>query len=314
VTDSDGNPINNALVKFTSPASADGTFASSGCVSNSPTTVCTVDTGTNGQATSSTFTAGATTGGYNVTAAVGSSPSTTFAETNLMTATNVASSSGNGATATVTTSTFSTTSGHTYLITGYETSSSNTLATPTLSLPGSASATLLATNTFSSGTNCTVTNANSCYQWAWWFNATSSSASATVGVTYPDGAPTGSVVDVVALTGNSTSTPIVSGSTTTASGCDKGGCNLKTDTVTANTANAPATNDITLQILASDETMGTAAPTWSPANTNLFYRNSANSSLDVNVAIPGVQNESTNASPFSGNDDWGTIALEVEAN
>ncbi len=312
VTDADGNPINNALITFTSPASADGTFASSGCVSNSPTTVCTVDTGTNGQATSSTFTAGGTTGSYNVTASAGS-PSTTFAETNLMTATSVAS--GNGAAVnTVTTNTFSTTSGHTYLITAYETSNQTTTpGTPTLSLPGSASATLLATNTFSGGTNCTVTNANFCYQWAWSFNATSSSGTATVGLTYVNGTPAGSVVDVVALGGNSTSTPIVSGSTTTASGCSKGGCNLKTDTVTANTANAPAANNITLQILASDETMGTA-PTWSPATTNLFFRSAASSSLDVNVAIPGVQNESTNASPFSGNDDWGTIALEVEAN
>ena len=95
VTDADGNNVSNALVTFTSPANGDGTFASSGCVSNSPTTVCTVNTGSTGQATSSTFTAGNTTGSYNVTAGVGSPVvSTPSPRPTSMTATSVASGSG----------------------------------------------------------------------------------------------------------------------------------------------------------------------------------------------------------------------------
>ena len=78
------------------------------------------------------------------------------------------------------------------------------------------------------------------YLWAWSFNATSTTGSATVKVAFANGTPSGSVVDVVALGGNNTSTPVLAGSTTTASGCARGGCSPKTDTVTANTANAPA--------------------------------------------------------------------------
>ncbi len=314
VTDADGNPITNTLVTFTSPASSDGTFASSGCVSNSPTTVCTVDTDGNGQATSSTFTAGTNSGSYTVTATAPGSLSTTFGETNRMTATSVATNTGTSG-GSVTTNTFNMTSGHTYVITAFEASNQTTApSTPTLTISGSPSSVpLVTTNTFSSGANCA--DAKWCDQWVWWFNATTSSG--TVRVAFNGGTPPiGSAVNVIALAGNNTSTPVVSGSTTTASGCGKGGtggCTNKTSTVTANTANAPATDDITMQILASDDAMG-SAPIWSPATTNLFFVSGATASLDVNVAIPGVRNESTSASPFVNNDDWGTIALELESN
>jgi hypothetical protein len=72
VTDASGNPVDDATVTFTAPSSgASGTFAASGCTNNSPTTTCVVTTGSNGEATASTFTAN-NTGGvyYTVTASV----------------------------------------------------------------------------------------------------------------------------------------------------------------------------------------------------------------------------------------------------
>ena len=126
------------------------------------------------------------------------------------------------------------------------------------------------------------------------------------------GTPAGDVADVIALGGNSTSTPIAQSST--ASGCNNNSCANTTKTVTGNLASAPAAGDVTLQILGSDDPMGTA-PTWSTLNSNLYFRSATAASMDVNLASPGQQNEttSTSASGYTGNKDWATIALEIGA-
>jgi hypothetical protein len=169
---------------------------------------------------------------------------------------------------------------------------------------------LVTTNTFGSGSaNCN--DSNDCYEWAWTFNAKATS-SATVSISF-SGSPTADVADVIALGGNSTSTPIVQSST--ASGCNSNSCSNDTKTVTANLGNAPATGDITLQILGSDDPMGTA-PTWSTLNSNLYFLSgTTGASLDVNLASPGQQNQSTStsASGWTGSKDWATIALEIGA-
>jgi hypothetical protein len=92
-----------------------------------------------------------------------------------------------------------------------------------------------------------------------------------------------------------------------------GGCSNNTTNVTANLTSAPAAGDVTLQILGSDDSIGNSANTWSPATTNLYFNSSANNntSLQVNVASPGTQNESTSANGFGGSQDWGTIAVEI---
>jgi hypothetical protein len=69
VTDASNNPVTGVTVTFAAPTTgASGTFAASGCTSNSPTTTCTVTTDGTGVATSSVFTANGTPGGYTVTA------------------------------------------------------------------------------------------------------------------------------------------------------------------------------------------------------------------------------------------------------
>ena len=51
--------------------------------------------------------------------------------------------------------------------------------------------------------------------------------------------------------------------------------------------------------------MGTA-PTWSTLNSNLYFRTASAASLDVNLASPGQQNEttSTSASGYTNSKDW----------
>ncbi len=67
VTDTYGNGVQGASVTFAGPSTgASLSFAASGCTSNPHTYSCVATTGANGQATSSTMTANATTGTYNV--------------------------------------------------------------------------------------------------------------------------------------------------------------------------------------------------------------------------------------------------------
>ena len=298
MTDQYGNPVSGVTVTFTPPASgASGSF----------TTSATAVTGANGVATSNTYTANTTAGGpYNVVASATGVTSVNFSETNrvALTASSVASGTG---TTSVTSSTFSQTSGNTYLITAYESSSGNgTPSTPAPTVTGGGTATLITTNNFggSSSPNCA---ANDCYEWAWWYSAHTTSSSATVTLTFTN-TPQASVVDVIALSGNSTTTPIVTASTTIAS-------STSATTISADTANAPAAGDITLQLLATDNEIGSSAVTWSPASSNLYFHNGASTtdgaSLQVNAASPGQQNESASALGFSSTQDWGTIALEI---
>jgi hypothetical protein len=305
VTDTYGNPISGASVTFSGPTSgASITFGSTGCTSNPHTYSCVATTVTTGQATSSTLTATGGAGTYNISASATGTGTVNFSETNKvpLTASSVASGTG---TTSVTSSTFPQTSGNTYLITAFE-SANTTPTTPTPTVTGGGTPTAIVTNTFGGTTSPNCNDSNRCYEWAWWYNAATTSASATVALTF-NGTPQASVVDVVALSGNSTTTPIVSASTTTAS-------SDSTTAITANTANAPATGDITLQILASDDEIGTAV-TWTPTTTNLYFhnatRNGKGASLQVDWASPGQQNESASASGFGGSQDWGTIALEI---
>jgi hypothetical protein len=77
LVNSNGSPLGGASVTFTAPSTADGTFMSNGTASETQTT------GSNGIATSSTFTAGTTVGSYNVTATTsGAATPATLALTN----------------------------------------------------------------------------------------------------------------------------------------------------------------------------------------------------------------------------------------
>ncbi len=138
-TDQYGNQVSGVTVTFTPPGSgASGTF----------TTSSTAVTGSNGQATSNTYTANTTAGGpYSVVASATGATSVNFSETNkVVTASSVASGTG---TTSVTSTTFSQTNGNTYLITAYASSSGNgTPSTPTPTVTGGGTPTLITTNNF----------------------------------------------------------------------------------------------------------------------------------------------------------------------
>ena len=104
VTDTYGNAVSGVSVTFGAPSSgASATFAA--CASNPHGYSCVATTGTNGQATSSVFTANATAGGYSISASAPGTNTVTYTETNTATvATAIAVYSGNNQSATVATS------------------------------------------------------------------------------------------------------------------------------------------------------------------------------------------------------------------
>jgi hypothetical protein len=93
-TDGHGNPVSGVSVTFTAPASgASGLFATT-----PPATTDTEVTGSNGQATSHTFTANSTAGGpYNVVASSTGLTSANFAETNTANTTGTLTATSGGA-------------------------------------------------------------------------------------------------------------------------------------------------------------------------------------------------------------------------
>ena len=307
VTDNYGNGVQGVSVTFagppTPPTTASVSFGSSGCTSNPHTYSCVATTGANGQATSSTMTADATTGTYNVVGSATGTGTVNFSETNRVNLTATSVASGTTGSRTLTTSAFNMASGTTYVVTAFASNSN----TPTLTIAGTPATTLFATNNFQNNNNCA--DSNSCTQWAWWFTANTNATGTTISLQFSRNT-NGEIADVIALSGNSTSAPIVQSNT--ASACN-GGCTNNTTTVTANLTSAPAAGDITLQILGSDDSIGGGANAWSPATTNLYFNGAANNSaaLQVDVASPGTQNESTSANGFGGSQDWGTIAVEI---
>ena len=105
VTDGFSNPISGASVTFAGPSTgASGTFAASGCTSNPQTYQCVATTNASGDATSSTFTANATAGSYNVSASAPGTNTVSFVMTNtaapnklVITSTAVSGSTSNNA-------------------------------------------------------------------------------------------------------------------------------------------------------------------------------------------------------------------------
>ena len=317
VTDQYGNPISGATVTFTAPASsASGTFSSTS--SRTSTAV----TGSTGQATSSTFTANATTGSYNVSAGATGAGTVNFAETNepAIAATSVASAPDfTGSSATV--GPFTSVVGDTYIITAFDNDTSNTAPTPTFTITGGITPTLVqnSTNTFN-GTTGNGSNRHSvdcptsgvrCYQWAWYFTATRTSTSVGLsGFT----SNTATTFDVLHVTNTNTSAPIVTANTNVDSGCNASSCSQNVTSVDANLNNAPTAGDVTLIVVGSDNTIGTSPYlSWNSGSSLLFGSSTSAASLAVYATNPATQNASASTTGFSssGSRAWGSIAIEL---
>jgi hypothetical protein len=231
-----------------------------------------------------------------------------------VTVTSVASASGapsgNPNSKSITTSTFSMTSGTTYIVTAMESSNSSNTE-PTLTVTGSPTVTSIASNDFNGSNSPNCNDSSRCEEAAWYFTANTTSASATVKVNLSGTSVTWTVVDVLALAGNNTTTPIRQSNT--ASGCDASECTPDGTTATAALTSAPAAGDVALEIIASDDNMGTL--TWSDTTglSNPFLVNtSSGASLGVYETSPAVQSETTSTANITNSNDWATITLEIE--
>jgi trimeric autotransporter adhesin len=101
VQDANGNPVPGVSVTFAGPSTgASVSFGSTGCTSNPHTYSCVATSGSNGQATSSAFTANTKLGTYTISASVTGLTSASFSESNIQTAiTSLVTANGGGGTA-----------------------------------------------------------------------------------------------------------------------------------------------------------------------------------------------------------------------
>ena len=204
---------------------------------------------------------------------------------------------GNSTSATLTTGNFNMVNGTTYIITALDNDNSNTQPTVGFTITGGETPALVA-NSYNSfgGTNSPDCN-NYCYEWAWSFTA-NETASATVKLTGFN-SNNYTVADVVALGAGNV---ITTGATSNNAG--KGG------TASANLATTATAGDVSVEIIDSDNTMGSSL-TWSAGSSNLFYSSTGNGSLGVYDTNPAVTTDTTSANGFGSEKGWATIALEI---
>jgi hypothetical protein len=290
VTDTYGNPVSGVSVTFTGPSTgASETFAT--CTSNPQTYACTQSTGSNGQATSSTFTANATAGSYSVTASATGLTSVTYAETNRSTVTVLSSNSANSGGSTTTQSvTLGSTpsSGSTIVVLVYAYATGGKPSTPTISGNITGSATAI--------TN--VSPGGNYLEWAFWAKANGSGATYTA--TFTGRTPQDIELDVVALSGNNTTTPIAQNKTNTGTSASP------TATLTA----APAAGDMEIAFMGSSSNSGGVGSTptgW----TNIENKNSGTPAYGVASYDTNTNGSTSQAFSFSNSVGWAAIALDI---
>lgn len=137
------------------------------------------------------------------------------------------------------------------------------------------------------------------FQWAYWITTSgSASGTGTITVNFAKSGPQ-TYIGLVKLTGNNTTTPIVTSNEATTNG--------RGSTSTANLTNTPASGDGGLVLLSGAADLGGSAPTATPAMTNLLYSHGGSGSIAIFDAFPASKTES-----FSqGNATWGSMALEI---
>ena len=205
--------------------------------------------------------------------------------------------SANSTTATITTGNFSMVNGTTYVITALDNDNSPTEPTVGFTVTGGEAPALVGNSYNSFGGNDSPDCDNYCYEWAWSFTA-NENATATVKLTgFNNNNYT--VADVFALGVGNT---IVAGATNNDAG--EGG------TAAADLATAATGGDLSVEIIDSDDSMGTSL-TWSAGSSNLFYSSSANGSLGVYDTNPAVTMDTTSTTGFAHEQGWATIALEI---
>jgi hypothetical protein len=157
----------------------------------------------------------------------------------------------------------------------------------------------------SSFTSITSQNYNTAttYQWAYWVTtdaAASGTGTLTINFTKTLGAGQITIVDLVAVGGNNTTNPVLTGNESLSTGSSA--------TATANLTYAPGSVDSSLVFLTGANKMTATAPTGTPSMSNVFYSQQSAGSTGVYYETPGTQNESFSISTSQA---WGTMALEI---
>jgi hypothetical protein len=159
----------------------------------------------------------------------------------------------------------------------------------------------LTTLSFTSITSQTYNGSD--YQWAYYVTtAGTASGTGTLTVTFKKNLGSGDVtiLDLVQLGGNNTTTPIVTTNVGKASGT--------ASTATANLPNAPAASNAEIAFLSAQQDLGASPPAATPALGNAFYSHQGAGSAGIYPAVPARQAESFSVGTSK---NWGTVALEI---
>ena len=297
VTDTYSNDVPSASVTFSGPTSANTagvTFSAGGnCVSNPHTYSCVAITAPNGQATSSTMTANAHNGTYNVAATVGTA-TVNFSETNSSgTVTVAARGTKNATNATGTSVTLpvggggNPTAGSTLVVLVYAEGNGSMPSAPTIAGSAVAGTATLINSTSPGG---------SYGEWAYWVAASGNGQ--TVNATFSTNVAD-IELDAVDLAGDNAPSPIVSSDTNT--GTNKA--------PTAILAAAPGNGDLELVFFGTeggDGGAGTTPNNWTRLENNNGAGYGAGSYYTVTAGSTSQAFAITNTVP------WSTIAIDVD--
>ena len=291
VTDSYGNPVSGASVTFSGPSSgASVTFGA--CSSNPQTYSCVVATNSSGQATSSSLTANSSAGAFNVSASASGTNTVNFALTNTIVVS--ASRIGTATDTTLSSSTsvpsVTTASGKTELILVYRQSSVGAETITGITGPFSGSPSQIAASTGYAANGKTMV-----YAW----QATGNATTGTVTVTFSgNNKNIVTVVDVIQLSNNNTSSAIAQFATAT------GSSGTATGALTS-----PAAGDAEIFFVGAGANTTVATP--GGFSSLDFNQGSSGQGFGVLSAFNSAAQAST-SSTLGASNPWGSIALEIK--
>jgi hypothetical protein len=218
----------------------------------------------------------------------------------------VATGSGStgGSNTNITTSSFTRVSGDTYLVTAQVWATQGGSA-PTVTFTASTGETVSTVGSNNFGGTTSPNCQQYCTLAAGYFTA-SGSTSATVSVASSEH-NSEVTIQVLQISGDNPTTPFVIAAT------NAGESGTSGSTATANLSTTATAGDVSLEIVGSDQALGSSL-TWSPS-TGVTEEGSGSSSstlgtLDVYATNPAVTNESAT---IPNNDDWATLALEINS-
>ena len=159
----------------------------------------------------------------------------------------------------------------------------------------------LSTSSFTSASSQTYNTVD--YQWAYVVTtsgAASGTGTLTVNFSKTLGSGGSTILDLIAIAGDSTSAPIVTANTAAAHGSSA--------SATAKLPSAPGSSDAELVFLSAQQDLGAGA-TSTPVMATAFYSHQAGGSADALAAVPAQRTETL---ALGATANWGTLAFEIQ--